>query len=170
MRRNKINSRGMATFARSSIAVAVRQGMAKPDISTIDTFKQALLAARSISYPDPAEGHAAGDLFSKVIDRLGIANQVNAKTKLQKRPFSECSPEDQADLAIAQPTEILITPAYQMVDFIPEDLQDYDRFSWTAGVTVNAKEPDAAAALIRFLTSSKAALVMKKKGMEPGAL
>lgn len=170
VRRGKINSHGMATLARSGIAVAVRQGMSKPDISTIETFKHTLLAARSISYPDPAKGHAAGDLFRKIIDRLGIAEQVNAKAKLQKRAFSESLPEDQADLGIAQPSEILITPGYQLVDLIPEDLQDYERFSWTASLTSNTKEPTAAAELIRFLSSSKAALVMKKKGMEPGAL
>jgi molybdate transport system substrate-binding protein len=165
-----IEPRGMATLARSGLAVAVGKGMTKPDIGTIEGFKQALLAARSISYPDPAEGHAAGALFRKIIHRLGIAEQVNAKAKLQKRAFSESPPEDYADLAIAQPTEISITPSFELVDLIPEDLQDYNRFSWAAGVATNAKEPHAAAALIRFLTSSKAALVMKKKGMEPGAL
>ena len=169
-RRGKINSQGMATFARSGIAVAVPRGMKKPDISTVESFKQALLAAKSVSYPDPAEGHAAGQLFRRIIERLGIAEQVDAKAKLQKRSFSESPPKDHADFAIAQPTEILLTPAYQLVDLIPDDLQDFERFSWTASVTTYAKEPNAAAALIRFLTSSKAALVMKRKGMEPGAL
>jgi molybdate transport system substrate-binding protein len=165
-----IDSRGMTTLARSGLAVAVRRGMTKPDISTVEAFKQALLVARSISYPDPAQGHAAGALFRDIIDRLGIAAQVNAKAKLQKRAFSESPPEDYGDLAIAQPTEIFITPSFELVDLIPEDLQDYNRFSWATAVATVAKEPAAAAALIRFLTSSKAALVMKKKGMEPGAL
>lgn len=169
-RKGKLNPRGMTTLARSGIAVAVRQGMRKPDISTIETFKQALLSAKSISYPDPAEGHAAGILFRKITERLGIAGAVAIKAKLQKRPFSESPPEDQADLAIAQPSEIAITPAYELVDLIPEDLQDYDQFSWTVAVAATAKEPVAAAALIKFLASSKAALQMKKMGMEPGAL
>jgi len=167
-RLGKIDAR-LATLARSGLAVAVRQGATKPDIGTIEAFKQALLAAASISYPDPAEGHAAGVLFRKIIDRLGIAGEVNAKAKLQKRPFSESPPEDYADLGIAQPTEIFITPGFELAGLIPEDLQDYDRFSWAAAVASNAREPVAAAALIRFLTSSKAALVMRKKGMEPGA-
>jgi len=166
----KIEPRGMTTLARSGLAVAVRRGMAKPDIGTIEAFRQALLAAPSISYPDPAEGHAAGALFREIIGRLGIAAQVDVKAKLQKRAFSESPPEDYADLAIAQPTEILITPSFELVDLVPEDLQDYNRFSWATGVASNAKQPAAAAALVRFLTSSKAALVMKRKGMEPGAL
>ena len=83
----KINSRGMTTLSRSGLALAIRQGMTKPDISTIEAFKRALLEAKSISYPDPAQGHAAGAHFSKIIDRLGIAAQINAKAKLQKRAF-----------------------------------------------------------------------------------
>jgi molybdate transport system substrate-binding protein len=169
-RQRRIDPRSMTTLARSGLAVAVRKGTPKPDISTIDGFRQALLDAASISYPDPAEGHAAGALFRRIIERLGIADQVNAKAKLQKRPFSESPPEDSADLAIAQPTEIFLNPGFELVDLVPEDLQDYDRFTWTVGIATNAKEPVAAAALIRFLTSSKAALVMKRKGMEPGAL
>ena len=168
-RLGKIEPR-MTTLARSGLAVAVRRGMPKPDIATVDAFREALLGARSISYPDPAEGHAAGALFRQIIERLDIAEQVNAKAVLQKRAFSESPPSDQADLAIAQPTEIFITPAFEMVDLVPEDLQDYNRFSWATGIATNSKEPAAAAALIRFLTSSRAALVMKKKGMEPGAL
>jgi len=169
-RQGRLNPRGMTTFARSGLAVAIRKGMPKPDISTIEAFRQALLDAKSVSYPDPAEGHAAGAHFTKILDRLGIAAQVNAKAKLQKRAFSESPPGDHADLGIAQPTEIYITPAVELVDLIPEDLQDYSRFSWATGISSNTREPAAAAALIRFLTSSKAALVMKRKGMEPGAL
>lgn len=170
MRQSRIELTGMTTFARSGIALAIRNGIKKPDIGTIEAFRDVLLAAKSISYPDPALGHAAGAQFRKIIERLGIAQQINAKAKLQRRPFSESPPEDMADLAIAQPSEILITPGYQMVDLVPEDLQDYDRFTWTVGVATNSREPQAAAALIRFINSSKAALVMKKRGMEPGAL
>jgi molybdate transport system substrate-binding protein len=122
-RMGKIEPR-MTTLARSGLAVAVRRGMPKPDISTVDAFREALLAAKSVSYPDPAEGHAAGVLFRQIIERLGITEQVNAKAKLQKRPFSDSPPSDQADLAIAQPTEIFITPDFELVDLIPEDLQD----------------------------------------------
>ena len=168
--RGKIDRHSLKTLARSGLAVAVRRGMRKPDIGTIETFKQALLAAKSVSYPDPSQGHAAGVLFRQILDRLGIADQINAKAKLQKRAFSESLPEDYGDLAIAQPTEIFITPSFELVDLIPEDLQDFNRFSWATGVAPHAKEPAAAAELIKFLTSSKAALVMKKKGMEPGAL
>jgi len=166
----RIDRASMKTVARSGLAVAVRRGAPKPDIGTVDGFRRALLAARSVSYPDPAQGHAAGAQFSMILEQLGIAREVNAKAKLQKGPFSESPPEDHADLAIAQPTEILLTPEFDLVDLLPEELQDYSRFSWTAALPINPRQPAAAAALIQFLTSSKAALVMKRKGMEPGAL
>jgi molybdate transport system substrate-binding protein len=170
VREGKIDAGGMVTLARSGLAAAVRHGATQPDIGTIDDFRRALLSAKSISYPDPAEGHAVGLLFRRIVDRLDIADQIRAKTKLQKRPFSESPPQDQADFAIAQPTEILLTPSFDLVGMIPEELQDYDQFSWTAGITSDSKAKDAAAMLIKFLSSAKAALVMKKKGLEPGAL
>lgn len=166
----RIEPRGMTTLSRSGLAVAVRRGMRKPDISTPEAFKQALLAAASISYPDPAQGHAAGALFRQIIERLGIASEVNAKAKLQKRAFSELPPEDYADLGIAQPTEIVITPSFELVDLIPEELQDYNWFSWRPVWRPMPRSRPRPRRWSRFLTSSKAALVMKKRGMEPGAL
>ena len=64
--------------------------------------------------------------------------------------------------------EILATPGYQLVGWLPEELQDRERFTWAAGITANAKEPEAARVLIQFLSSPAAAAVIKKKGMEPG--
>jgi molybdate transport system substrate-binding protein len=165
----KISSGSMVTLARSGVGVAVPKGAAKPDISSVEAFKQSLLAARSISYPDPAAGHASGIHFRGVIERLGIANEVNAKAKLQKHTFAESPPEDHADIGITQPMEILATPGFDLVGWLPPELQDYERFTWAAGVTANAKEPKAAEALIKFLSSPTAAAVIKKKGMEPAA-
>lgn len=168
-RQGQINQRSIVTLARSGLAVGVRQGMTKPDISNVEAFKQALLAARSVSYPNAEMGYGSGIHFRKIIDRLGITEQIDAKAKLQKRPFSEVPTEEQADLVVAQPTQILMAPAFELVGMIPDDLQDYSTFSWTAGVTSTTREPAAAAALVKFLTSSKAALVMKKMSMEPAA-
>jgi len=68
-----------------------------------------------------------------------------------------------------QPMDILATPSYDLVGWLPDELQDYNAFTWAAGVTANAKEPDAAKALIQFLSSSTAAAVIKKRGMEPAS-
>jgi len=155
----------MATIARSGIAVAVPKGAPKPDIGSVEALKRSLLAARSISYPDPAMGHASGIQFRAVLQRLGIADQVNAKARLQKGTFAESLAEDHADLGITQPMEILATPGFELVGWLPAELQDYERFTWAAGVTANAREPAAAEALIRFLSSPAAAAVIRKKGM-----
>lgn len=161
----KIRPGSVVTLARSGIAVAVPRGAAKPDISSVEAVKQTLLAAKSISYPDPEMGHASGIHFRGVIERLGIAAQVNAKAKLQKGTFAASPPEDHADIGITQPMEILATPGYELVGWLPPELQDYDRFTWAAGVTANAKAPDAAEALIKFLSSPAAAAVIRTKGM-----
>ena len=139
----------------------------KPDISSVEAFKQSLIAAKSITYPDPAVGAASGIHFRGVLERLGIAEQVNAKAELFKDTLVEFAVSGHADIAITQPMEILATPGYEFVGWLPPELQDYDKFTWAAGVTANAREPNAAEALVTFLTSPIAAAIIKKKGMEP---
>ena len=78
---NKATAGNDAIFASSGMAVVVKKGAPKPDISTPDAFKQALLNAKSIAWSDPAAGGASGVHFAKVIDRMGIADQIKAKTK-----------------------------------------------------------------------------------------
>jgi molybdate transport system substrate-binding protein len=81
---------------------------------------------------------------------------------------AEFAAHDSAEIVISQPMEILATPGYELLGWLPEALQDRERFTWALGVTANAKEPDAARALIRFLSSPAVATVIKAKGMEPG--
>ena len=100
--------------------------------------------------------------------RLGIAQQVNAKAKFMEGTVAEFAARDSADIVISQPMEILARPGYELVGWLPEELQDRERFTWALGVTANAKEPEVARALIRFLSSPAAAAVIKVKGMEPG--
>jgi molybdate transport system substrate-binding protein len=163
----KIARGSVVTLARSGVAVAVRKGAPKPDIGTADALKRSLLAARSIAYPDPARGAASGIHFRGVIERLGIAQEVNAKAKLMKGTLPEFAAHDEAEIAITQPMEILSEPSYDLVDWLPDALQNYNAFTWAAGVTANAKEPDTAKALIKFLSSPAAAAVIKKRGMNP---
>jgi molybdate transport system substrate-binding protein len=167
MHQGKIRQGTMVTLARSGVGVAVPKGAVKPDISSVEAFKQSLIAAKSITYPDPAVGAASGIHFRGVLERLGIAEQVNAKAELFKDTLVEFAVSGHADIAITQPMEILATPGYEFVGWLPPELQDYDKFTWAAGVTANAREPNAAEALVTFLTSPIAAAIIKKKGMEP---
>ena len=155
-------------LARSGVAAAVPQGAPKPDIASVDSFKRTLLEAKSIAYPVPDAGHASGIHFLGVIERLGIVQQVNSKAKFMEGSVAEFAAHDSADIVISQPMEILATPGYQLVGWLPEELQDRERFTWAVGITASAKEPEAARALIQFLSSPAAAAVIKKKGMEPG--
>ena len=165
----KIARGTIVPLARSGIAVAVPKGTIKPDISSVDALKRSLLAAKSIAYPDPARGAASGIHFRGVIERLGIAHEVNAKAKLIKPPLAGFVAENEAEIVVTQPMEILAVPSLDLVGWLPDQLQDYAAFTWAAGVTANAKEPDAAKALIQFLSSPAAAAVIKKRGMEPAA-
>ncbi len=159
----KIARASIITLARSGLALAVRKGAPRPDISSVNALKRSLLAAKSIAYPDPTRGAASGILFRGVIERLGIAQEVNAKAKLRNPSL----PQIEAEITITQPAEILAEPNLDLVGWLPGELQDYSAFTWAAGVTANAKEPDAAKALIQFLSSPTAAVVIKKRGMEP---
>jgi molybdate transport system substrate-binding protein len=168
IKEGKIASGSNVVLARSGVAVAVRQGAPKPDIGSVDALRETLLAAKSIAYPVPDAGHASGIHFLGVIERLGIAQQVNAKAKFMEGTVAEFAAHDSAAIVISQPMEILATPGYELVGWLPEELQNRDGFTWALGVTVNAKDPEAARALIRFLSSPAAEAIIKAKGMEPG--
>jgi molybdate transport system substrate-binding protein len=165
----KVTPGSNVILARSGVGAAVREGAPKPDISSVDALKRALLTAKSIAYPVPDAGHASGIHFRGVIEQLGIAKEVNAKAKFMEGTVAEFAAQDTAEIIISQPMEILATPGYALVGWLPSELQDYEKFTWAAGVTANTKEPAAANALVQFLASPAAATVIRAKGMQPGS-
>ena len=165
----KINRGSNVVLARSGVGAAVREGAPKPDISSVAALKHALLTAKSIAYPVPDAGHASGIHFRGVIEQLGIAKEVNAKAKFMEGTVAEFAAHDTAEIIISQPMEILATPGYELVGWLPSEVQDFEKFTWAAGVTTNAKDPAAANALVQFLAAPAAAAVIKAKGMQPGA-
>jgi molybdate transport system substrate-binding protein len=165
--RGKIARGSIVTLARSGVAVAVRKGAPKPDISSVDALKRSLLAAKSVAYPDPTRGAASGVLFRGVIERLGIAQEVNAKAKFMKTTLPDFAAQDEAEIAITQPMEILAEPSYDLVGWLPEELQDREGFTWAAGAPTSSTSAETGRALIQFLSSPTAAAIIKKRGMEP---
>jgi molybdate transport system substrate-binding protein len=157
-------------LARSEVALVVRKGAAKPIVSSIDSLKHSLLAAGSISYPDPARGGATGILFSAIVDRLGITADIKAKTKFpQPGHFAvELVANGEAEAAIAQPMEALLQPGVEIAGLLPAELQSPKDFTFAVGVMTMSKEPDAARMLIKYLASPSVQSVLKSKGMEPG--
>ena len=162
---------GTATVvARSLVAVAVPAGAPKPDISTVDALKRALLAAKSVVYPDPTKGGATGVHAARVIERLGIAAEMKPKTTLVAgSEYADVLAKREAELGIVQPMVVLGVPGVEIVGPLPAELQNTTDFVFRAGVATSAKEPAAAASFIKYLVAPEAARVIKAKGMEPGA-
>lgn len=149
-------------LAKSGVGVAVRAGAPKPDISSGEALKRAVLAAKSIVYSTGPSGIYLAGLF----ERMGIAEQVNSKLKkVQGEPAGASVARGEAEIGFQQVSELLPVPGIDFVGPLPPDVQQITTFS--AGLHVGAKEPDAAKALVKFLTAPAAAPVIRKKGMEP---
>jgi molybdate transport system substrate-binding protein len=151
----------------SQFAIGVKQGAPKPDIATVDAFKKALLAARAIGYTNPAAGGASGVYFAQVIERLGIADQIKAKSKFPPPAgfVGELLTRGEVDLAIQSKPELTTTPGVDVVGPFPGEFARSSSFA--AGVGANAKDPAAANALVKFLSSPDGQAVFKAKGFDP---
>jgi len=166
----KIADGTTANFARSAVALVVRKGAHKPDVGSIDAFRRSLLTMNSISYPDPTRGGATGILFAGIVDSLGIAAEIKAKTKFPSPGHFavELVANGESDAAIAQPMEALLQPGVEIVGLLPAELQSPKNFTFAVGVMTTAKEPDGARSLIKYLVGPSVQSVLKSKGMEPG--
>ena len=151
-----------AVLARSGIGLGSRAGAPKPDIRTVDGLKKALLDARSIAYSTTG---ASGVVFEKLIDKLGVGDQVRAKAR---RPTgggaSEMVAKGEAEMSVQQGPEILDVPGVQLIGMLPREVQVYTTFP--AALTADSKQPAAAKQFIAFLSTPAAAKAMQAKGME----
>ena len=161
---------GSATrVAQSLIAVAVRSGAPKPDISSVEALKRSLLAAKSIVYPDPAKGGATGIHAARVIERLGIVEQMKPKTTLVPgSEYADVLAKGEAEIGIVQPMVVLTFPGVDVVGPLPAELQNTTDFVFFAGIVAGSREGETAKAFIEFLLAPDAARLIKAKGMEPG--
>jgi molybdate transport system substrate-binding protein len=167
LKSGKIAAASDATLARSSVGVAVRKGAPKPDISTANALKKALMDAKAISYSNPAFGGASGVHFAKVLERLGIAEQMKTKTRFPEEGgfTARLLVAGEVDMAIQQVGELLSVAGAELLGPLPGDLQSVTTFA--IAVPATASQPDAAKAFIRYLRSPQAAAVMKAKGLDP---
>jgi len=165
-KQGKVAKGSIVDVAKSSVAVAAREGVPKPDISTPDALKATLLAAKSVVYADPAKGGASGVHFAKMVEKLGIADAMKPKTILVPgAQAAEVVSKGQAELGVAMASEIVPVPGAQLVGVLPSDLGMTLVFSAAVGAT--NKDREAANALIRFVTGPEGTAVLKAKGMDP---
>jgi molybdate transport system substrate-binding protein len=162
IKQGKVVPGSRVDLARSSIGMAVRAGAPKPDISSVDGLKRALLEAKSIAYSASASGVY---LSTVMFPRLGIADQIKDKAKrIESERVGTVVARGDAEIGFQQVSELLPIAGIDYVGPLPPEVQQVSIFS--AGIAVGAKEPDAARSLIQFLASPAAAPVVTKTGME----
>jgi molybdate transport system substrate-binding protein len=152
-------------IANSGIGVEVRAGAPKPDISSVDAFKRALLNAKSIGYLRQ-EG-TSGAYLHGLFERLGIADAIRSKVVRPETDIvSELVAKGEIELGMVVITQIMTTPGVDLVGPIPHEVQSYVR--WSGGVGTNSSVQQTANELIKFLAGPVAVPVLKAQGMEPG--
>jgi len=164
--KGKLVAGSQVSLARVGVGVVVKEGAPKPDISSVGAFKRALIAAKSVAYIDPAAGGSSGIYVAGLLDKLGLAAEVNTKAKLiAGGAVAEHIANGEAELGIHQISEILPVKGITLVGPLPAEIQNYTIYA--AALGANAKEGEAAKALLKALSGPAAANVLKAKGMEP---
>lgn len=164
IRQGKIVPDSRRVLARSGIGVMVRAGAPKPDISTVDAFKRALLAAKSIAFPPQGQ---SGIYLAGLIERLGLADALKQKLKLiASGPLTgETVAKGEAEIGITPIGELLAVPGVALVGPLPAEVQNY--IVQTAGISPAARQGAAAKAFLDFVMAPENRHVIVEKGMEP---
>ncbi len=165
-KQDKFAPGSIVNIAGTAVALTVRAGAPKPDIGTVEALKQTLLAAKSIVYADPAKGGASGVYFAKVIDRLGIADQLKTKTILVPGAQSaDLVAKGEAEIGVGQTSEIVPVAGAEVLGPLPGEFASVTLF--TGAIGASTKVPEAAKSLIAFLTGPVAKPVFSAKGFQP---
>jgi molybdate transport system substrate-binding protein len=162
VRQGKIAAETRTNLVRSGIGVEVRAGAPKPDISSVEAFKRALLNAKSVGYLKEGQ---SGVYLATLLERLGIAEAIAAKTTRPDTDIvSELVAKGEIELGMVVITQIMTTPGVELVGPLPAEIQSYITFA--AGVSANAKAPEAARDLLKYLRGPAALPVITAQGME----
>ncbi len=166
-RRGLVRADSKTELARSLIGMVVREGAAKPDIGSVEAFRNTLLAAKSIAYSDSGSGTY---LSTKLFSKLGVADQIAGKSRKVRgppsgEPVAAVVARGEAEIGFQQVSELIHVPGITFVGAIPAELQPM--FSFAGALTNTIRQPEAASALIRFLASPEAVPVILKAGLAP---
>jgi molybdate transport system substrate-binding protein len=164
--KGKVAPGSRTNLARVGVGVMVKEGAPKPDVSTVEAFKKTVLAAKSVSFIDPASGGSSGIYVAKLMERLGIAAEVKPKEKLKEGGYvADYIASGEAELGIHQISEILPHAGVSLVGPLPQEIQNYTVYA--AGIGATTTHADAAKALIAVFSGPSAQALFKAKGMEP---
>jgi molybdate transport system substrate-binding protein len=169
IRQRRVVPASRTDIARARIGVAVRKGAAKPDISSPEAFRRALLAARSVAFAGPASGGASGIHLVQIFESLGIAAEMAAKARYARGGpdgmVSALVAAGEAEIGLQQISEIMSVDGVELVGPLPDGLQTVTVYA--AGILTKAEQPDAASTLVAFLRTPAAAAVFRARGLEP---
>jgi molybdate transport system substrate-binding protein len=162
----KLTVESRTDVATVGVGVGVKEGAPKPDISTVDGFKQALLAAKAVAYIDPASGGTSGMYVDKLLERLGIADVIRPKAKLKQGGghAADFVASGEADIVLQQMSEIVPVRGVDVDGPLPADIQNIT--TYTAAISTQSKSAAAAQDLLKMLSGPEAAALLKAKGMQ----
>ena len=165
-KQGKLLAGSRVEIARVGFTIFVKKGAAKPDLSSIDALKRSLLVAKSIALGDPARGGGAGVYAAGLMQRLGLSEEIKAKTKLvpSGTEVAEAVAKGETEIGIGVASDVAIVPGLDSIP-LPSEVQSYSLY--VAGVSAGSKGADAAKALIAFLTSPAAKQALTANGFEP---
>jgi molybdate transport system substrate-binding protein len=156
-----------ADLGRVGIGVAIKDGATMLDLSSPDAFKQALVAARSVAYTNPAEGGTSGIHFASVTQQLGIADLIKPKAVLTRggREAAIEVAEGRAEMAVVYVSEAIAVKGVKVTAMLPAALQEYSTYA--AAIPANSTDAAAARAFIAFIASPAMAERWRMNGFEP---
>lgn len=164
-RQGRIIEGSKVEISKLGIGLFVRRGAAKPDISSAENFKSALLAAESIGHADPAGGGAVSSYVAGLLGQIDIAESIKPKLRTFPPSNYRSIASSEIEIAFGSVSEILADPEVAFVGPLPAEFQHYTRFA--AGLATSSKEAETGRVLIGFLTSPSSIAVAKAKGFEP---
>jgi molybdate transport system substrate-binding protein len=165
-KQNKVAAGSAVNLAGTEVSMVAKSGKPKPDISSVEAFRKALLRAKSVAYSDPAKGGLSGVVSEQAIERLGIAKQMSGKTVLVAGgQAGEAVASGDAEIGIAQASEIVPVAGVQLIGPLPGNFASVTVFACAIGLESSSAEN--AKGLIEFLRGAEAAPTFKVNGFEP---
>jgi len=165
-KQGKLLAGSRVEIAQVGFTVFVKKGAPKPDLSSADALKRALLAAKSIAVGDPARGGGASLYTIALLKRLGISEEVSGKTRLEPSgtEIAEAVAKGNAELGIGVASDLSLVAGIESVA-LPAEVQNYSLY--VAGINAGSQHVDAAKALIAYLTSPAVKQALTANGFEP---